>query len=265
LIPSYVSVSFKDLLRQQIYYWTITENVYDAVHGWPLNVVLIQCWSLACEMQFYLLWPFFIYFFGHREKWLVILLVIFFITALLLRVNGKLFLPLNGIYPYVLLPCRLDAFSGGALLYLFFRQHKTVRHKKELLFIALTALGIILVLMAAKQTAWHYSVDSVKKYGYTLDAIFWTALMGFTLSTGPHFWKYIFTGRVMTGLGKYSYGIYIFHWPLYIIIARQQLFNTGVADKTLPLAAAAFAATFLCSFASYQLLEKRFLKLKPPR
>jgi peptidoglycan/LPS O-acetylase OafA/YrhL len=204
-------------------------------------------------------------FFSNRGKLLVIMLVIFFMTALLFRVSGKLFLPLHGIYRYLLLPCRLDAFSGGALLYLFFRQDKIGQYKEKLLFIALTALGIVLVLMAVKQTAWHYSVDMVSKYGYTLNAVFWTTLMGFTLSPVPHFWKRIFTGRVMTGLGQYSYGIYIFHWPVYVIISRQHLFNTSPEDKTWLLAAVAFITTCLCSFASYHLLEKHFLKLKPSR
>ncbi|HET7000649.1 MAG TPA: acyltransferase [Puia sp.] len=265
LLPSYVSVSFKELLQQQIFYWAFVINIYDAVHGWPLNVTLIHFWSLACEMQFYLLWPFIIYFFYNQGRVLKIILVSFCIAGLLFRMDGQLFLPLNDIYRYVLLPCRIDAFSAGALLYLFLREDKVTAYKTRLLLIALMALSVVLVLMLTKQTAWHYSVDVVSKYGFTLDAIFWATLMGFFLSVDRHFIKRIFSGRLMTSLGKYSYGMYVFHWPLYIIISKQYIFNAGTRDKTWELAAVAFAATYLCGFASYHLLEKHFLKLKQAR
>jgi peptidoglycan/LPS O-acetylase OafA/YrhL len=265
LLPSFVSVSFKQLLHQQIYYWTFATNIYDALHGWPLNITLIHFWSLACEMQFYLLWPFIIYFFYNQGKGLLYIIIFFCVVGLLFRIGGQLFLPLNDIYRYVLLPCRIDAFSAGALLYLFLRKDKLAAFKNKLLFTACMALTIILVLMVAKQSAWHYSVDMVRKYGYTLDAVFWATLIGFFLSADVHFMKSIFSGRVMTGLGKYSYAMYIFHWPVYIIISRQYIFNTGTQDKTWLLAVVAFLTTCFCSLASYHLLEKHFLKLKQVR
>jgi peptidoglycan/LPS O-acetylase OafA/YrhL len=265
LLPSLVSVSFKDLQHGQIYYWTFVVNIFDAVHGWPVNVTLIHFWSLACEMQFYLFWPFIIYFFYNQGKGLVIILIFFCITGILFRIGGQFFLPLNDIYRYVLLPCRIDAFSAGALLYLFLRRDKITAHKSKLLFSAFMVLTIVLVGMAVKKINWHYSIDLVGKYGYTLDAIFWATLMGFFLCGGQHFMKRILTGRLMTGLGKYSYGMYIFHWPLYIIISRQFIFNVSTQNKTWLLAAVAFVTTCLCSFASYHLLEKHFLKLKQVR
>jgi peptidoglycan/LPS O-acetylase OafA/YrhL len=265
LLPSLVSVSFKELLQEQIYYWTFAVNIRDAVHGWPLNVTLIHFWSLACEMQFYLLWPFIIYFFYNQGRQLMFILIFFCIAALLFRIGGQLFFPFNDIYRYVLLPSRIDAFSAGALLYLFLRKDKLATHKTKLFITALMAFTIVLVLMAVKKSAWHYSVDMARKFGYTLDAVFWVTLIGFFLSIKRHFMKRIFSGRLMTGLGKYSYGMYIFHWPLYIIISRQYIFNVGTHDKTWLLAAVAFVATCFCSFASYHLLEKHFLKLKQAR
>lgn len=264
LLPSFVGVAFKELMHQQVYYWTFTANIYDAVHGWPLNVTLIHFWSLGCEMQFYLLWPFMIYFFYDKGNWLVIILVVFCVAAMLVRIGAHSFFHLSDIYRYVLLPCRADAFSAGSLLYFLFRKGNMQLAKNKLLLAALVALGIILVLVITRRIAWHYSIDVVRKYGYTLDAVFWAGLMGYTLAA-DHFWKRIFTGSFMTGLGKYSYGMYIFHWPVYIIVSRQHIFNSSAHDKNWLLAAIAFSVTCLCSFASYHLLEKHFLKLKPAR
>lgn len=265
LLPSLVSVSFKELLQEQIYYWTFMVNIYDAIHGWPANVILIHFWSLACEMQFYLLWPFIIYFFYNLGKGLMYILIFFCIAGLIFRIGGQIFLPFNDIYRYVLLPCRIDAFSAGALLYLFLRKNEMAAHKTKLLFTALMTLTIVIVLMITKQMAWHYKADLVRKYGFTLDAVFWASLIGFFFSIDEHFMKRIFSGRLMTGLGKYSYGMYIFHWPVYIIISRLYIFNAGSQDKTWLLAVVAFVATCFCSLVSYHLLEKRFLKLKQPR
>ena len=73
----------------------------------------------------------------------------------------------------------------------------------------------------------------------------------------------IFTGTLLRWFGKYSYAIYLFHLPVYIFIARLDFFNNGPADKTWSLALVAFIVTCAASFASYHLLEKYFLKLKP--
>jgi len=262
LLPSFISVSFKELLQEQIYYWTFTVNIYDALHGWPTNVIFIHFWSLACEMQFYLVWPFFIYFFYNHRKRLLIILFLFCLTGLLFWISGQFFLPLNNIYRYVLLPCRIDAFSAGALLYILLQEDKLAGHKTKLLFTTLMTLTVVFVLMAVNQSIWHFSIDLVSRYGYTLDAVFWAALIGFFLSVDGHFMKRFFSGSLMTSLGKYSYGMYIFHWPVYIVISRQHLFNTGNQDKTWSLGAIAFVVTIICSLVSYNLLEKHFLKLK---
>ncbi|MEP6727629.1 MAG: acyltransferase [Bacteroidota bacterium] len=265
LLPSFVSVSFKELLQQQIYYWTFTANLYDAVHGWPLNITLIHFWSLACEMQFYLVWPFIVYFFYGKRKSMVIILIALCLSGLLFRIYGHFFLVFSSIYRYVLMPCRLDAFCAGALLYMFVSRNKIILYKKIFLSVSLLALGSILLIMAIMQVPWHFSADTVSKYGYTLDAIFWSTFIAFTLCSDTHLLQRIFTGSLITWFGKYSYGIYIFHLPVFVIISRQHLLNAGSQDKTWSLAAIAFITTCLCSFASYHLLEKHFLKLKPVR
>src|SRR4029077_20528398 len=38
LLPSFVSVSFKELLQKQIFYWTFLANIDDVVFGWRLIV-----------------------------------------------------------------------------------------------------------------------------------------------------------------------------------------------------------------------------------
>jgi len=263
LLPSFVSASFKELLQQQVYYWTFTANIQDALQGWPLNITLIHFWSLACEMQFYLVWPFVIYFFYKKKGSLVIILVVFSLLSILFRVYANDYWHLRFAYRHVLLPSRLDSFCAGALLYLAFSGDKITPYKKAFGFIIAFVPCIVLLIMAVIKAPWHFGVEFVSKYGYTLNVIFWFALVAFALTPGSNFCERLLSGRVMTSLGKYSYGIYVFHLPVYIIIAKKNLFNTGPEDKTLLLAVVAFAVSCVCGFASFHLLEKHFLKLKP--
>lgn len=73
----------------------------------------------------------------------------------------------------------------------------------------------------------------------------------------------------MRGLGRYSYGIHVFHWPLLMFtegVARwRRVFFESVDPRfparscTGPVSAAIAVAV---AFASYHLYEKHFLRLK---
>lgn len=260
--PAGVSVSLRDLLQQQFYYWSFTANIYDAFHGWPVNISLVHCWSVCCEMQFYLVWPFIIWFLyrgGHAVK----LLLLFVVLSLLFRVFAGSLFPFNSIYRYSLLPCRLDAFCAGALVYHFLKDGRMDIYKKRLLPVAAMVLVLVLLLMRINGIPWHFSMDIVSKYGYTFNAIFWACILGFILVSHQGLLKRVFGGALLQWFGKYSYAMYLFHLPVYIFIGRLNFFNNGAADKTWSLAMVAFAVTCAASFASYHLLEKYFLKLKP--
>ncbi len=264
LLPAYTSSSFKELLQQQIYYWTFTVNIYDALKGWPRNVTLIHFWSLACEMQFYLLWPFVLYFFYARNNTRSIMAacIIIFVMAFLIRIGATYFAPVSVVYRYVMLPCRLDAFVAGAFLN-FLMTASAAGYPKLMGSIAVVSALIIVMQVIITGNRWHFGNPLVSSYGFTVNAVFWSSCMGFVLMRNAGAWKRFFTAGVLTELGKYSYGIYVFHWPVYVIIARQHLFNASAEEKTWLLAVVAFAITCLCSFARYHLVEKHFLKLKP--
>jgi len=263
LLPFFVSSSFKELLQHQVVYWTFTVNVRDALQGWPVNITLIHFWSLACEMQFYLLWPFVVYFFYRNSSSFKIVLIVFFLGGMLFRIYGSAFFQMNWVYRYVLLPCRMDAFCAGAFIYLLTSRGEIERYKRLFMIIALAVLCAVLAIMVIAETPWHFSAAVVSSYGYSLDAIFWAAIIGLVLSAVPTSGIRIFSGRPLTTLGKYSYGIYVFHLPVLIVLSSQFLLNIQKNEKTISLAFAAFVISCLCSFASYHLFEKYFLKLKP--
>lgn len=261
--PVYISASMHELQQLQVYYWTFTANFYDAFYGWPVNISLIHFWSLCCEMQFYFLWPLLIYFL-HRNVWLMkMVLLMLIVSGILFRINAASFFSFSNVYRYVLLLCRLDAFCAGSLLYLLVKERNLQRYRNSLLMAFFLILAIIALLCLTQGIAWHFSISLVRNFGYTLNAAGWACLLSFVLctQTGPA--HLIFNSRLLAWLGKYSYGMYVLHLPVYILITRLQVFNKDAADRTVLLAFSAFIITCTASFASYHLLEKYFLKLKP--
>jgi peptidoglycan/LPS O-acetylase OafA/YrhL len=78
----------------------------------------------------------------------------------------------------------------------------------------------------------------------------------------------IFTSAVLRFLGKYSYGFYIFHWPVYLLLKPlTDRFTTNffTAESTTQLVVSSVIASIAglaVSVLSYHLFEKHFLDLK---
>ena len=65
--------------------------------------------------------------------------------------------------------------------------------------------------------------------------------------------------RPLAAVGAISYGLYLWHWPVFLIL------NGGRLDLPwLPLQAVRFAVTFAVATASYLLLERPVLRAALP-
>jgi peptidoglycan/LPS O-acetylase OafA/YrhL len=78
-----------------------------------------------------------------------------------------------------------------------------------------------------------------------------------------------FQTRVMRILGKYSYALYVFHFPLAIVLQRMGLSILGfprIAGSSVPGAIAftaiAISISLVIALLSWHLYEKHFLRLK---
>lgn len=64
-----------------------------------------------------------------------------------------------------------------------------------------------------------------------------------------------FAFRPLTWMGLVSYGVYLWHWPIYVILSPERMHFSG-----LPLTALRLSATFAVSLVSYRFLEQPIRK-----
>ena len=249
--PSSVSDSMRKLIQDQAYYWTFSVNFLEARMGWPSNITLIHFWSLACEMQYYLIWPFVILFvYAYRSaKWFLWLLIG---AAIIFRIYVADYFSLHLVGKYVLLPSRIDSFAFGSLAYFYLISLLQKRRNLPLLLSAV-ALIAILTLVVTFNLNWHYTESQVQSIGYTLNAVFWTGILLYYAGWNA---KRYFVTNVFSIVGKYSYAMYVFHLPVWIFLEKY-LPNSNWTGLS------AFMITYLLAYLSYHLYEKYFLRMKP--
>jgi peptidoglycan/LPS O-acetylase OafA/YrhL len=259
------------ILKHQLPY--AVSYLYDFYHASSAFVTsrfLTHFWSLAVEEQFYLIWPFLIFIIPNKH------LKTFFITLIILgpfirfaesimhsmpALSGY-FVKEQNLFINVLPFSNIDAFACGALFTL--RPAKTKPGTILALFVTVVGLGVLteyLITGHIVATAFGYRPsmgDSGKSiWGYTAINI----LSGIVISavSQKQFFPGIFANKALNYIGKISYGLYIFHYPIILLFLSRGFING------MPLIARIFVALLLSiavSGLSYSLFEKKFLNLK---
>lgn len=252
--------------RNQWWFWTYLSNILLA-DSW-LDRGTNHFWSLAIEEQFYLAWPGLIWILG-RKRLLGFLVVLIPSVAILRAVLASQ--ETSGQAIYLLTWTRLDSLAWGALVAVLGRSEGGLVRWR---------LAAWSVLLVSVQGLLWYALDHRGRHyaGHTplASALMYSAIAAAAASTvvlllttpesRPARW---FSRRTLRTIGKYSYGMYVFH---VVIDSALRSFHLHPKDfytreeLHLPGFALYFAAftglTFLAAWLSWQLLEKRFLKLK---
>ena len=170
-------------------------------------------WSLAIEEQFYLVWPMIILLLSRTKA--MRLCVVMMIVAPLVRLGFLLSWPgERGLYASLYFSvCKLDTLALGAFLALAARSPnglKSFAKASPYVFIATGTLLAPLILFKPGKEGLVGGVSEMLKI--SLICFFCGAMLVLAhRSNGRGVAGWFFTHPVMRFLGKYSYGIYIFH------------------------------------------------------
>jgi peptidoglycan/LPS O-acetylase OafA/YrhL len=221
---------------------------------------LLHFWSLAIEEQFYLVFP------------LLSLLVLvklkqgrktfgLVLGALLtMSVACTLMLGLSDNTIYLSTETRAGEILIGALFAVFMTSHRTQKLSKDKgnLGAIVAVIGIIGLLAATaatitvgEDTSWLYT-GGLTAFGLVSLALIASAIT----PVGPV--RTILASRPLRSLGLISYGIYLYHWPIFLWLSPD---NTGLSNTALfiPRIAISIALATL----SYRFLETPIKTGKP--
>lgn len=258
------------------YMFSYTYNIHRTMDGYQHSPFYGHLWSLSVEEQFYIVWPFFIYFIGNQyiKKFIISIIVIYGITKLLsfFAVDfGALSQQTVTSQLYFQTFWQADAFAYGALGALLYRSH--VRVSKNMLWLVLVlsffiALGLEIIggsniVSAFRLLSSPAMFDSEITYaiGYTITNIIFLILILYASQPAD---KTILTAalsnKYLVYVGKISYGLYIIHYPI-LGILEHGLSSSDALTKMI-IAVLCIVLTGIIASLSYKYFESPILALK---
>ena len=257
------------LVDRQAWAWLYAVNIYIAKHGdWSFSY-LDHFWSLAIEEHFYLFWPLVVLLLARRPRALIAVSLGTSLGAMLARLIGSL-MGLSWWTTYTLTPFRLDGLALGAFLAITARQPGGLdRLPRALPLVVSVAGGLLAVTFAWTLLVSREGLELVLPVRAALIMMLLACLLVWALiAPEQSATSRFFRSRPMVFLGTYSYGLYVYHHFIsyYLVTNRTDLELAGWLGSHS--AAVALQATLGASvslavaYLSYELFEKRFLRLK---
>ncbi|MGE0451517.1 MAG: acyltransferase family protein [Vicinamibacterales bacterium] len=221
-------------------------------------------WSLAVEEQFYLWWPLLVAMcpparLGRACLWVALLSVTFRVLVYRAGFNW------GAVY---LMPARMDALALGGWV--------AVQVRSNPALLARTTSVMIVAAGAALSAGWLFSdtfayseVGVLRTASLSVFAIFYAGLIGTTLVSPRGGLARVCSGQYLRMFGFYSFGLYIWHNPVRLVLDLIGATPNDLVAKGLP----GFAAVVLYStgatlfslaaaYVSWVAIERPFNRLK---
>jgi peptidoglycan/LPS O-acetylase OafA/YrhL len=218
----------------------------------PLSVM----WSLCIEEHFYIVWGLLLYFIKIKSLPKMIA------VCILLSITCRIFFEKYNI-PTIDIFSNIDLFALGAIpaYLLIIRENQTHTILAAVPF--WTKLFFVFLLVIAVLIYSQLENDRFFIIGTTVLGILFSALILFVLP-GKNQLR-IRDNSLLSKMGIYTYGLYLYHTLVInflIQIFRKENWVIENAGSALLFFTISFILTLVCSIISYNLYEKRFLKLK---
>lgn len=255
LIP-FLATTFPDYFSQTPHYFKRILGLYDdffnslilyvvflpniALYFGKTVVGASQSWSIGVEEQFYLIWPFLIYFFPKKK------LVLVFTVILVLM--GLISLFVTTLFPFEFMAI------GALAAYLHFYYQLYV---KRIISSSLRYAVYITLLMLL-----FFPLYQLLRPFQNIGLGFIYAFLILIIANSNH--ASTWYKQKLAALGKISYGIYMFHpFVMFLVFPFAQIYCKGnLVLYNATVYFFVFSLTIVLSYISYNVLEKRFIKIK---
>lgn len=250
----YLPADFLDFLRSAKYVTLITSNQFfeRTTTGYAVpdtaQLLLLHTWSLSIEWQWYLALPLGIWLLDRylsplaRRNTVVALTVLFTVGALILSntyTNKSYYFFLSRVFEFLL---------GASVVYLGADKYRLDTRVSGILGIASLALIVYIatlnnILLGFPDT--HAVVIALATAVLLALSADTSALSSRILSLRP-----------LVFIGTISYSLYLWHWPIFAVGRYLNL------DVYSGFTAACYLLTFVVSYGSYSMVEKRFRRVQ---
>jgi peptidoglycan/LPS O-acetylase OafA/YrhL len=249
----------------------VLEHLRSSLFTPPIFVPLGHFWSLCVEEQFYLAWPFVVFFVKDRIRLRNLCVAVFLITPFL-RLLCIYTLPaamLDNEFLYRFTPLRIDALLLGGFIALCLRGPETERIVRLAKPVVLSILGLFVFIEAGLLLFTHAigrpdaNVHWISTFGFSAIDLFAGGLILIAIDPGTTLF-YVLNRPYLRRLGQMSYGFYVFHniphWA-YDWLASHIFRRSTLAEETLAMIIALVCTTAM-SYLSFRVFEAPFLRLK---
>lgn len=204
---------------------------------------LLHTWSLAVEMQFYLIFPFVLLIFKkHTVKFLIFIAVL-----LTLYSSYEIYILNHKTVMYFSLFARFPEFLIGGIFAQIFKKNINISRFHNN-FIAAISLGILLL-------SCYFISEKTPFPGFL--ALIPCVAAGTLLSVENNFVSDFFSKKLPVYIGKLSYSLYLWHFPLIALIRyKNDAYHLSISEVIIVC-----VLSFGLAWLSYTFVENKLRKL----
>ncbi len=245
LIELSLSALYAILFNSNLYFY-LTDLQYGTSVG--LFKPLLHTWSLAVEEQFYLLFPFLLFF---LKKDLNKIFTVVFLLTILSFFYANLTSFNNFKLSFYILPSRIWEISLGSLLALIIFNGKKIYTNNLLNYIS-PKIGLSLIIFSVflfdKNTLHPSIITLVPLLGVILIILF---------SNKDEFITKILSSKLIVFIGKISFSLYLWHFPIFAFARHTEFISNSFFNELILAITVIFFSIF-----SYYFIEQRFRNKK---
>ena len=203
---------------------------------------LLHTWSLSVELQLYLFWGFFYYFFINNLKKFKI-----FIVLAIILISLFFSIIYSGRSPgfFYFTGFRLYEFAFGSLAYLL-----SIKYSSKYLGDMSFLICLIVIILSCQLIGESYDYNSF----LSLIVVLSSFIILLSIKN-INFFKKALRNNLLTNLGRISYSLYLVHWPILIFYHYSISTSLNYLDKFFLIVFSIIAA-----YISYQYIEIIFRK-----